>query len=999
MIFDNTNLLFLQKKRGMIIFNKRFVILIVIGLIFTSCKHKSKSSSPFSGDVKIIFEDRIEIDSKLFGLKYWVTDEEKFNGKLTLKLDSTHKYGFSEKLENLIPDAFVRATVWKKGKTGGNLALTSDDLNFRRYSRKVLKHGEDGWNKILLEAFIPPNYQGEKVKLFVMNDSKNDAYFADLDVTVYNRKPYPEFNDESTLEIFMDENDIDYINKKRKKSFEREVITRKTKKEFDAFAIIEGEKLPISIRIKGDWLDHIQGNKWSFRIKMKEGNFRGMKEFSIQNPGARGFLNEWVIHKIFEEEDVLTTRYGFIPVTINGTSVRIYAYEEHFEKRLIESKKRREGPILKFNEDVMWSVVQANIKNKKNIAVPVVESAMITPFKKKKTMKNEVLRQQFIIGQNLLNQYRYDDQLISDLFKTDLLAKFYAITNLGRVWHPVRWYNERFYYDPIASKLEIIAFDCNTGDSSDKVDAWMEPNIIYETKSYDYDDYLSVSPFNDSVFLKLYLKNMSEYLFTDRLVNIIEKHHDELKKYEKWIQMEYPTYRYDYKFFEKSIAQLKPKFKKLENKLKDTPLKATLKVRDYNYGENGVIEGLSLQGFAASYAKISVKNFHSKSLFLVGYSSKDKAEYGINYFKKPIKFEAYKNLEEIDTKEISCFFSPDKIYFKENLDDTLVYNSKVMPWPNPGHSSPRQDLLKRAITKSNDFAIVSGNTLKFKPGKHVFNRPVVVPAGMNVIITKGTRLDFIEGAFFLSFSTVNIKGSANNKVIIESSDGSGMGFTIIGSSERSNIENTTFKGWNTLNYKGWILTGAVTFYESDVTIEHTEFLNNNCEDALNIVRADFSLKHSLITDAFADGFDADFATGIVYDCDFNQIGNDGIDYSGSEIKIENVRIDGAGDKGISGGEGSTLNINNSVISNSNIGIASKDDSHLNIENISLINCNCGFAAYQKKIEYDPADMTIVGCEMKNVEDVYMLGLESVINLEGDVNKGTIKINVDSLYMR
>ncbi|RLD22407.1 MAG: hypothetical protein DRI54_08435, partial [Bacteroidetes bacterium] len=206
-----------------------------------------------------------------------------------------------------------------------------------------------------------------------------------------------------------------------------------------------------------------------------------------------------------------------------------------------------------------------------------------------------------------------------------------------------------------------------------------------------------------------------------------------------------------------------------------------------------------------------------------------------------------------------------------------------------------------------------------------------------------------------------------------------------------------FNGWNTLNYKGWILTGAVTFYESDVTIAHTEFLNNNCEDALNVVRADFTLKQSLIMNAFADGFDADFTTGMVYDCDFKQIGNDGIDYSGSEITIENVRIDGAGDKGISGGEASTLSLKNIVVSNSNIGVASKDQSKLIIENIQLINCNCGFAAYQKKMEFGPAELIVTQYELENVQEVYLLGKESVIDLDGEKNKGDVKLDVDSLY--
>jgi len=979
-------------------FIKLIIILLVTGVIFVSCKQESKSRV-FSDSSIVIYEEKIEVDSKLFGLKHWVSDEEKFNEHLTIKLNSEHKYGLSLKLDDLEPDAFVRITAWKKGKLGGNLACTSADLNFYKYNRTVLEHGDNGWDKIILEAFIPPTYNGEEIKVFAMNDSKTgDAFFSDLEVIVYNRKPYPSYEDTKSFELIIDEKDIAYINKKRKKSFLEGVITKKTKKEFDAVAIIEGKEFPVSIRIKGDWLDHIQGNKWSFRIKMEEGSFRGMREFSIQQPGTRGFLNEYVLHKLLENEDVLTTRYGFIPVKINGSSLGIYAYEEHFEKGLVESRSRREGPIMKFDESAMWVISQTNLNKKKDfVSAPTVESTIITPFKKKKTMRSETLKKQFLIGQNLLNQYRYDDNPVSDLFKVDQFAKFYALTNIGRVWHPTRWHNERYYYDPLASKLEIIAFDCYTGKNMDHVNAWLEPNRIIAIKSYDYDKYLSTSPFNDPLFLESYLDNMKNYLFTDKLLKVIKENQSELNKYEEWIKREYSYYQYDHTFISDGINHLKPQYYDLVKLLDKEPLSSDLKIANYKYGKDQPLEGFLLQGFIATFAKVKVRNFHSKPLFLVGYSSKDRPEQGVTNFEEAIRFEAYKNLSEIDEKVVSCLYTPDRIYFKENLEDTMIYNVKVMPWPEPGHDSPRQNLLKNAILKSNDFAVVTDSTIAFKRGKHVFNKPIVLPPGKRVIITKGTHLDFIKEAFFLSFSPVEIKGSANNKVIIESSDGTGMGFTIIESDVRSEIEYAQFNGWNTLNYNGWILTGAVTFYESDVTISHTEFLNNNCEDALNVVRADFTLKHSLIANAFADGFDADFTTGMVYDCDFNQIGNDGIDYSGSEITIENVRIDQAGDKGISGGEASTLILKIIVISNSNIGVASKDQSKLTIENIQLINCNCGFAAYQKKMEFGPAEMTIDKCELKSVKEVYLLDKESIINLDGEMNKGDVKLDVDSLY--
>ena len=39
---------------------------------------------------------------------------------------------------------------------------------------------------------------------------------------------------------------------------------------------------------------------------------------------------------------------------------------------------------------------------------------------------------------------------------------------------------------------------------------------------------------------------------------------------------------------------------------------------------------------------------------------------------------------------------------------------------------------------------------------------------------------------------------------------------------------------------------AIAVDESDVLITNTQFLENNCEDALNIIRSEFSMKNSKI---------------------------------------------------------------------------------------------------------------------------------------------------------
>ena len=926
------------------------------------------------------------------------SNEEAHSGEYSVKVGGKSQYAFQVKFPEIQKDMFVRATVWKKGN-GGFLAFTSlNELKFQVYSKDVLEVDSAGWQRIILEAFVPANFNGEEIKLFVMNQSEEMVYFDDLDVFVYKNKPYPEYKELDNIDLIIDEAYINEINENRIKSFQKGVISNKTKKAYPAIFKYGSSELAAEVRIKGDWLDHIQGDKWSFRIKLLEGSFMGMREFSVQQPGSRGFLNEFVIHKVFTEEDILTPRYGFVPLKVNGKGRGIYAYEEHFAKHLIESRSRREGPIIKFDETGLWEINQKNLHRKENIlSGPVVESAVITPFKKGKTMRNETLKGNFIIAQNLLHQYQYDTSPVSTIFKIKQLARFYALVDLGRSWHPLRWHNERYYYDPLSSKLEIIAYDCYTSADIERVQSIFTSEIVLSSDEFDYDKYLGYSPFNDKEFAKEYMRSVERYLQSDRINEILNSYADEIAFNYQLIKKEYASYVYHDDFLLKNNDELKLRWSAFKDELKSKTLKSVLKIDPYNYKVDKPLDGINLNVYLQSPYEIKVKNFHSDTLYLYAYSNKKLPEQGIVKFDEITALAPYSDLEHIDSKVLLCNFSPTKLYYKTNVNDTIVYNCRVNAWPEPELNSPRQNLLKKAINSSNDFCTLSDSTIVFKKGKHSISSPIIIPEGKKVIMQGGVHLDFINKAFFMSFSPVDLIGRENDKVVIESSDGTAMGFTIIDAPRACHFDHVVFNGFNTLAYEGWNLTGAVTFYESEADIKNTEFLNNHCEDALNIVRSEFNLSNSTIADAFADGFDADFAYGVVDSCRFERIGNDGIDFSGSTITIKNVSIDSCGDKGISGGESSTLYLENIDVENANIGVASKDRSVVNVKRIIIKNSFCAFAVYQKKSEYEPARMYIEDCTLDNISRSDLIGESSIIKIDDKERVGTEKINIDSLY--
>ena len=104
-------------------------------------------------------------------------------------------------------------------------------------------------------------------------------------------------------------------------------------------------------------------NKRSYKVKVLEGKkIYGMEEFKLLPPHSRYYLGEWVGHALENKEGLISLRYFFIEVTLNGDDLGVYAFEEHFNKELLENRKAREGIIFMAKQN------QLKIFNEKKIS-------------------------------------------------------------------------------------------------------------------------------------------------------------------------------------------------------------------------------------------------------------------------------------------------------------------------------------------------------------------------------------------------------------------------------------------------------------------------------------------------------------------------------------------------------------------------------------------------------------------------------------------------------
>ena len=109
----------------------------------------------------------------------------------------------------------------------------------------------------------------------------------------------------------------------------------------------------VKMRLKGIWLDNLEGDKWSLRVKVKNSKtIMGMRVFSLQHPQVRNYIYEWIYQEALRNEGIIALRYKFIEVILNGKNLGIFALEEHMNKRLIENNQLKEGSIIRFSDKI-----------------------------------------------------------------------------------------------------------------------------------------------------------------------------------------------------------------------------------------------------------------------------------------------------------------------------------------------------------------------------------------------------------------------------------------------------------------------------------------------------------------------------------------------------------------------------------------------------------------------------------------------------------------------
>ena len=421
----------------------------------------------------------------------------------SLSFDNWLKADFS-------PDDTYQLKFYKGGKSN-NLIINSGAwaTESNESGNKEILHlipdyiASDGYDKVTVTPILGDGFYD--VSRFVLLNDVGKSQQEDCNVIDFEIRQ---------LEIEIDEEDYDKIEKKRNEAIQVGILLTEDSDNVQANIKAEGTKYKADLRLKGDWTDHLIGDQWSFRIDLK-GDYciYGLQKFSIQPPQTRNYIWEYLIYEMYREQGGVALRYDFADVFVNDVYKGVYAIEEFMEKRVIEHSQKREGPIIRMSEDFLWEH-WANYIGDKSFAY--YQDDNVNTFSEKKTTQSSNLTGYAMYAITQLNKLRSGEASVSEVFDINLYARLNAILDIFSASHGRIWHNMRNYYNPVTGLMEPIPFDEH---------AFSDTHVLADKTNYaDYFGFSDSGEYKD-LYKKYVMQLAKEY------PEFIERHQTQINQY------------------------------------------------------------------------------------------------------------------------------------------------------------------------------------------------------------------------------------------------------------------------------------------------------------------------------------------------------------------------------------------------------------------------------------------------------------------------------------
>lgn len=714
---------------------------------------------------------------------------------------------------------------------------------------------------------------------------------------------------------------------------------------------LDDQEVDVKMRLKGDALDHLMGDKWSFRVKVKGGDaLMGMRVFSVQHPHARVYDHEWLYHKVMRDQGILGLRYEFVRVVLNGKDLGVFAQEEHFSKELLESQQRRESVVVKFDESTVWGPFSGH-----GIAKAGFDGTGVALLRRTRPDDAPELWEDHDAAAQLLQQFVRGETPASEIFHVERMARYLALTDLFGTFHGVGWTNVRFAYDPVSARLEPIAYD------------GMPRNA--ETGLVSLENDWSKIALRDPVLAAAYVAELQRVSTPEFYASLREKFVAEWQERVSMLLIEWPG-------FTSAVWAC------IERNQRD--IREALQVQTIVAAQAfPATSGEAAQGHGL---RVEIGNLAHLPVELIGFRRGDESievPPGVALLEPitPATGITYASLQlPVASDPTLPLHAICRLVGGAHVQEVPVnvrYFAAGQGGPRPAPPSVAQ------VLAQHDFLRQRGDgALEATRGDHTVAGDLVLPAAIPFYMHAKTTLRFSAGAVLLANGPLHFRGSEKHPVTLRPTQEEWGGVVVIDAAEESQWTHVEVRGTSALDRDGWRSMGGVCFQESPVHLLSCRFLGATSEDALNVIRTKLIIDQCEFRDCASDAFDGDFVTGLVTRSLFQGVTGDAVDISGSDLVVMETRILDVADKGVSVGEASRLEGESIVIDRAHFGFVSKDRSHVSVKGVEVRNTQHAFAAYSKKPEYGSAILEVTEAKIENAASPATCQTGSLIRMDG-----------------
>ena len=708
-------------------------------------------------------------------------------------------------------------------------------------------------------------------------------------------------------------------------------------------------KIKAKIRLKGTMSDNWVGTdgRWSFRVNLKgDQRYEGMKEFSLFRPSVASGVLEWLFQTMAYQEGLLSLRTKLVKLSLNGNDLGFYYLQEHYNKALVENNKKREGPIVGYSKDrivEIWD--RARELESDTDGFGTADLKLTGDYAKLKLDQKRLA--DHALG--MLEAFRNHDLSPSEIIDADAMGKLLAMRAIIAS-SELDWKDIKFYYNPLSSKLEPIVREAHA--DYDLYDWWYRGTRPYDsihTGHTTFEDLI----FSDEIIYEKYIEYLRRYIDIN-LVDVVKNNNDgEYNRIISAMSLSNDGQRW------LDVLQIR-----------SGKIKAALNHPD------------PITVSLVDEKNLNIRNFQGFPIVI-----KNIILNGDLLYKEDFEFVAHGIINEE-----KYYDSPLNIFLDGGSQDGVLQDDVI----EIVYSLYGDDVLKNkdvemyflekiSLEESNDYNdlfIKKNGELHNRKKNTIINSTIITPKDIKVIFSPGSVLTFESVGQLISPGGIDFNGSEKKRITVKSSEKAHNGGIFVSESNNtSTIKYTDFYNLKGVFLVDKLITGCVNFYKSSVIIENSTFKNNyNKDDYLNIVNSVFSLKNIFIESSFADSVDIDFSEGLIEGIRIYNSGNDGLDFSGSQISLNDVYINKSNDKAFSVGENSRVKVESVTINNSNIGLAVKDGSLIDARNVSLNSNRIDYVSFIKKEEYSAPELKVID---GSINFNFLLGENSKMTINGN----------------